>query len=651
MASRVVRLLGLRGRQRASCARACSGSSSSDSSRTSSSGDNARGYSIQTVLAVGAAGVVGGTLLGGADSQVRQRTLPPSTFRACCDQGMTEAQKQLPGKLAAIVGERQVSQNVSMKGATTGQGVALAVVRPGSLSEAVQVLRACVAADVAIVPQGAQTGLTGGSVPRESECDRPNVIINMRRLDKILPLGEDGKQVLCFAGAGIFTLQERLKKEFNRDSHSVLGSIFLNPSVAAGVAFGSGGTQIHKGPVFTERALFCRIRKSGEVELVDTLGLTQAPGDDVMSLLDARSSLSAADMDPACKQPASWPNYPEHITTFDDKVSRYNADTTGIDCNRSEGKVMILATIHDTYPMPRESKVVWVACKDFATANLVKRKVALAAPDCMAKTCEYIERQQFDVIDRAGRPLIKLIEMVGMQNLGSLWNLKLQIENLPLPFADVICDKALYWLNPLFPESLPKPLMQLGREFDHHLLIEMAEFGNGELASLESQLQEFMATRPAGEVKCHMLETSDEKTRAMLFRFAVQPAFRTYCAGTGVQGLLIDYAMPKNFADYPELPKEHPVKTRCLCAHFGCNVYHESLMFGPEVDVLVAKKAIKKAIEKAGGKLPAEHGHGIEYEAPAETQDRWRAMDPTNAMNPGVGCTSRLRWYGESAPK
>ena len=35
------------------------------------------------------------------------------------------------------------------------------------------------------------------------------------------------------------------------------------------------------------------------------------------------------------------------------------------------------ATIHDTFPMPQKSKMVWVSCKDFATANLVKRKVAL----------------------------------------------------------------------------------------------------------------------------------------------------------------------------------------------------------------------------------------------------------------------------------
>ena len=30
-----------------------------------------------------------------------------------------------------------------------------------------------------------------------------------------------------------------------------------------------------------------------------------------------------------------------------------------------------------------------------------------------------------------------------------------------------------------------------------------------------------------------------------------------------------------------------------------------------------------EAIEAVGGKLPAEHGHGTEYHAPMETQQRW----------------------------
>jgi len=287
-----------------------------------------------------------------------------------------------------------------------------------------------------------------------------------------------------------------------------------------------------------------------------------------------------------------------------------------------------------------------VACKDFSICNALKREVALNSPQCMAKSCEYLERQQFDVIDVAGRLLIKMIEVVGMSNVGPLWNLKLMIEGLPIPCAGIICDKMLWWLNNLLPESLPKPLMDLGRAYDHHMLVEFAEYNDGEVEKLEALLQKFVDAQPAGSVGYHYCTTPQEISRAMLFRFAVQPAFRTYCIGKGLQGLIIDYAMPKDFPEYQKLPEEHPVHKRCLCAHFGCNVYHESIMFGPEVDVHAAKKDIKRAIEASGGKLPAEHGHGTDYAASNDAQARWMRMDPTNTMNPGVGGTSACRRYG-----
>eukprot|EP00928_Gymnodinium_smaydae_P032953 TRINITY_DN23740_c0_g7_i1.p1 TRINITY_DN23740_c0_g7~~TRINITY_DN23740_c0_g7_i1.p1 ORF type:complete len:665 (-),score=86.91 TRINITY_DN23740_c0_g7_i1:133-2127(-) len=622
-------------------------SAAADSTGGSNSTTGQTGYSARAVVAAGALGVVVGVVASREDARLKSLVLPAQSFRACCDTPLTESQKKLPSNLEAIVGREHVSRHAVVKGTMVGQGTALAVVKPGTLKEAVSVLRACVAADVAVIPQGANTGLTGGGVPRDAACDRPMVVLNMRRLNKILPIGPGASHVLCFSGAGIFDLQEALKKQFNRDSHSVLGSIFLNPSVGAGVAFGSGGTQIRKGPVFTERALYCRVTEQGNVELVDTLGLKGfGDGDRVLETLESCSALTEADLDSSCCRAASWPRYTEHITRFDGSVSRFNADTTGIDCNRSEGKVLILATLHDTHPMPESTKIVWIGCKDFATANALKREVFLASPTCMAKSCEYVERHQFDVIDQAGRMLIKVIEVVGMQHLSTLWNLKLWIESLPVPFAGVVCDKVLWWANSLLPESLPPPMMSLGRQYDHSLLVELSEYSDGEVARLEARLEKFVAEQPAGTVGHYVCRDAKECMRAMLFRFAVQPSIRTYCVGKGLQGLIIDYAMPKNFPGYAELPeKKYEIEKRCLAAHFGCNVYHESIMFPSTVDMDAAKYAIKRSIEAQGGRLPAEHGHGMEYSAPAPTKERWQRMDPTNAMNPGVGGTSALKHY------
>jgi D-lactate dehydrogenase len=62
----------------------------------------------------------------------------------------------------------------------------------------------------------------------------------MLRLNKIVFVGE---KALCQPGAGIYDLSVEAGQR-GRQSHSVLGSIFLNPTVAAGVAYGSGGTQV-----------------------------------------------------------------------------------------------------------------------------------------------------------------------------------------------------------------------------------------------------------------------------------------------------------------------------------------------------------------------------------------------------------------------
>ena len=62
------------------------------------------------------------------------------------------------------------------KGFRFGSGEALAVVRPATLVEIWKVLKLCVEADVAVIMQAANTGLTGGSTPDGKDYDRPLVI-------------------------------------------------------------------------------------------------------------------------------------------------------------------------------------------------------------------------------------------------------------------------------------------------------------------------------------------------------------------------------------------------------------------------------------------------------------------------------------------
>ena len=145
------------------------------------------------------------------------------------------------GRLRSVLGEDGVLTEANAASPFTvgarigGGGSVVAVARPRTLRQAVEALQACADAGVAVIPQGANSGLTGGSVPRS---DRKAVVMSMRRLDRVTVLGA-GDRVVCLAGAGLLDVDEALRG-VDREGHSKLGSTFLNPSVAGGVSFGSG---------------------------------------------------------------------------------------------------------------------------------------------------------------------------------------------------------------------------------------------------------------------------------------------------------------------------------------------------------------------------------------------------------------------------
>ena len=117
--------------------------------------------------------------------------------------------------------------------------------------------------------------------------------------------------------------------------------------------------------------------------------------------------------------------------------------------------------------------------------------------------------------------------------------------------------------------------------------------------------------------------------------------------GESLQGVSIDYALPKNYESVPSIVDSavKPLR-RMRYSHFGCNVVHEDIAYALGVDTHREKMTFKHKVEDEGGKLPAEHGHGTEYNAPKEAQNRWMKMDPENVLNPGVGGLSYLPKYG-----
>ncbi|HUD30220.1 MAG TPA: FAD-binding protein, partial [Novosphingobium sp.] len=174
--------------------------------------------------------------------------------------------------LRAAVGKRHVLTSPRAttryrKGYRTGEGPAIAVVRPGTLVEMWRAASACVAADVSIIMQASNTGLTGGSTPDGADYPGGLVIISTTRLDALRVIGR-GEQVLCLPGTTLYALEQALRP-YGREPHSVIGSSCLGASVVGGVCNNSGGSLIRRGPAYTQLALFGEVRADGMLRLVN----------------------------------------------------------------------------------------------------------------------------------------------------------------------------------------------------------------------------------------------------------------------------------------------------------------------------------------------------------------------------------------------
>jgi D-lactate dehydrogenase len=192
----------------------------------------------------------------------------------CCasltdDVALIEALQKIVGRSHVVTGAERTRGFCT--GFRFGSGSVVAVVRPGSLVEQWRILKVVIAAKKIVIMQAANTGLTGGSTPDGDDYDRGIVLINTMRLPGIHLINQ-GQQVVCLPGATLYQLENALHP-IGRDPHSVIGSSCIGASVFGGICNNSGGALIHRGPAFTQLALFARLDESGSLHLVNHLGI------------------------------------------------------------------------------------------------------------------------------------------------------------------------------------------------------------------------------------------------------------------------------------------------------------------------------------------------------------------------------------------
>lgn len=84
-------------------------------------------------------------------------------------------------------------------------GRALAMVSPADTAQLAALVRLCARHCVAIVPQGGNSGMSGGATPDESGRE---LLLSLRRLNAIGPIATESQRVTCQAGVILQTLHE-----------------------------------------------------------------------------------------------------------------------------------------------------------------------------------------------------------------------------------------------------------------------------------------------------------------------------------------------------------------------------------------------------------------------------------------------------------
>jgi len=171
----------------------------------------------------------------------------------------------LLASLREIVGERHCLTDAGLRASYETDwtrrfhGEALAVVRPGSTDEVARVLVACADAGVGVVPQGGNTGLVGGSVPRGGE-----VVLSLLRLGQVDDVDRIAGEVTVGAGATLAAVQAAARSAGwevgvdlgARDSATIGGMVATN----------AGGVNVVRhGPMRSQVLGFEAVRVDGAI--------------------------------------------------------------------------------------------------------------------------------------------------------------------------------------------------------------------------------------------------------------------------------------------------------------------------------------------------------------------------------------------------
>lgn len=557
----------------------------------------------------------------------------------------------LISQLRQIVGDKYLITDPSKSeayrsGYRFGNGNALAVVRPGNLTEFWAILKACVAADVIVIAQAANTGLTGGSTPDGNDYDRDIVIINAMRISGI-QLINDAQQVVCLPGSTLNELEIALKPH-GREPHSVIGSSCIGASVIGGICNNSGGALVQRGPAYTEMALYAQLTEQGELQLVNHLGidLGETPEEILANLENQRYQRKDIQLDCGKGHDHAYCNHVRQVD--EDSPARFNADPARhYEASGCAGKLAIFAVRLDTFVAENKTAVFYIGTNQTEALNDLRRHM-LANFKQLPISGEYIHRDAFDVAAKYGKDTFWVIKKFGTHWLPKLFAMKAKVDRLAKKISFMpshFSDKIMQAISTVLPEHLPKKLWQYRDQYEHHLIVKMG--GDGVQEARDYLTSYFKESSKGAFFECDAVETQ----AAMLHRFAVASAAIRYRAihEKEVEDIVaLDIALRRNDREWFEtLPPEidQKISHKLYYGHFMCHVFHQDYIVKKGHDCMELEHQMLELLDKRGAQYPAEHNVGHLYEAKPALRKFYKVLDPTNSFNPGIGHTSKKKHW------
>ena len=563
---------------------------------------------------------------------------------------MIETHKKIIQDLRQITGNKylltkQWNKQTYSKGWRYGSGEALAVASPGSLLEIWKLLEVCVLNDVIVLMQAANTGLTGGSTPYGNDYDRPIVIINTMRI-KDIHLIDHGKQIIGLAGSTLFDLEKKLLP-LGREPHSVIGSTSIGASIIGGICNNSGGSLIQRGPAYTEMALYAKVNENGRLELINDLGINlgKTP-EEILENLQLKNYKTSDDIN--TKKRASDDGYIDILRNINSNTpSRFNSDPRLLyGASGSAGKIAVFAVRLDSYEKPKKNKIFYLGSNEADVFWQIRRDI-LSSFKSLPTSGDYLHRDCYDAAKKYSKDTFIVLDKLGTNFLPTLFELKRSVDliskKIPI-LPSNLSDKIMQFLGKLYPNHLPKKMENFRDLYEHHWIVEMSDAG---IEEARTYFNDFFNENEGGFFEC----SENEGNKAILHRFTAASAFGRYAVlnASKIGGTMsMDIAFPRNEKQWFEtLPKEidDMFEIKLYYGHLFCHVLHQNYIVKKGVDTKHLKRELLKYYDSRGAEYPAEHNVGHEYKAKSILLEFYKALDPTNSFNPGIGQSSKLKHW------